>query len=62
MESVSTGSPLFDMFPTKQCQVHVIQVDESYVNARRKYVCVKPDPESCFYLGMLPTQIRTRKR
>ena len=60
MESVSTGSPLFDMFPTKQCNVHVIQVDESYVNARRKWqrMQLKPDPSKVsFCWEWSPTQM-----
>ena len=60
MESVSTGSPLFDMFTTKQCNVHVIQVDESYVNARRKWqrMQLKPDPSKVsFCWEWSPTQM-----
>ena len=60
MEAVSTGSPLFDMFPTKQCNVHVIQVDESYVNARRKWqrMALKPDPNKVsFCWEWYPSQL-----
>ena len=60
MESVTTGSPLFDMFPTKRVNVHVIQVDESYVNARRKWQRMQLKPDSSkvtFCWEWSPTQM-----
>ena len=60
MEAVTTGQPLFNQLPTKKCNVHIIQVDESFINARKKWkrMQLRPDESKVsFCWEWSPTQM-----
>ena len=46
MESVSTGSPLFGKLNVKRGKVLVIQVDETFINAKTKFKAMELKPDS----------------
>ena len=52
MEAVSNGSPLFGKLNAKKGRVLVIQVDESFINAKTKFKCMelRPDNNSVKFL------------
>ena len=46
MEAVSTGSPLFGKLNVKRGKVLVIQVDETFINAKTKFKAMELKPDS----------------
>jgi len=46
MEAVSTGNPLFGRLKVKKGKVLVIQVDETFINAKTKFKCMELRPDN----------------
>ena len=46
MEAVSTGNPLFGRLKVKKGKVLVIQVDETFINAKTKFKCMELKPDN----------------